>query len=109
VEQIEALREAGRGGKRAYPFGILARTGLPGRLHAVRTLPAGDADPALRWSHIEGDFCRQLPKTERISTSRIGTREHGILQRRSWAHPVRGENDLVRHVDDLRYNPVQHG
>ena len=109
VEQIEALRQAVRTVKRAHPFEIVAWVVLPEHLHAVWTLPAEDADYSLRWSQIKGEFSRQLPKTERISTSRARKRERGIWQRRFWEHQIRDDNDLARHVDYLHYNPVKHG
>ena len=109
VEQIEALRQAVRTVKGAHPFDIVAWVVLPEHLHAVWTLPAGDADYSSRWSQIKGAFSRKLPKIERISTSRAQKRERGIWQRRFWEHQIRDDNDLARHVDYLHYNPVKHG
>lgn len=50
-----------------------------------------------------------MPKTERISNSRIGNCERGIWQRRYWEHAIRDERDLQNHVDYIHYNPVKHG
>ena len=82
---------------------------LPDHLHAVWTLPEGDADFAKRWQLIKSTFSRALPSGERISESRIARRERGIWQRRYWEHTIRDENDFARHVDYIHINPVKHG
>jgi putative transposase len=32
-----------------------------------------------------------------------------LWQHRFWDHVIRNENDYVRHVDYIHYNPVKHG
>jgi putative transposase len=78
-------------------------------LHAVWTLPRGDADFALRWRLIKAAFSRALPASEPISASRSGKGERGIWQRRYWEHTLRDEADFARHVDYIHFNPVKHG
>jgi putative transposase len=58
---------------------------LPDHLHAIWTLPDGDADFATRWRPIESDFSHGLPRDERISASRAAKGERGILSRRAFA------------------------
>jgi putative transposase len=82
---------------------------LPDHLHAVWTLPEGDADFSLRWRLIKTVFSRGLPQGEEISKSRFGKGERGIWQRRYWEHTLRGEGDFERHVDYIHFNPVKHG
>jgi putative transposase len=69
---------------RRHPFTIDAMVVLPDHLHAIRTLPAGDADFSTRWRLIKSAFSRSLPIGERLSPSRaanpvkhLGGRCHG--------------------------------
>jgi putative transposase len=59
---------------------------LPNHLHAVWSLPQGDADFSLRWSLIKSGFSR-----------------------RYWEHAIRDDADLERRVDYIHFNPVKHG
>ena len=56
VDHIGALRAAFRAGRRERPFTIDAIVILPDHLHAIFTLPPGDADFAGRWRRIKGHF-----------------------------------------------------
>ena len=109
VDHIDALREAVRYTCQRHPFAIDAMTVLPDHLHAVWTLPPGDADHSLRWRLIKGFFSRRIPHGEHRCLSRISKIERGIWQRRYWEHLIRDQNDLRRHVDYTHYNPVKHG
>ena len=82
---------------------------LPEHLHAIFTLPPGDADFSMRWRLIKVGFSRALPATERRSVSRMSQGERGIWQRRFWEHAIRDDEDLRRHVEYIHYNPVKHG
>ena len=82
---------------------------LPDHLHAIWTLPEGDADFATRWQLIKAAFSRALPAGEQISESRARKAERGIWQRRYWEHTLRDEQDFVRHTDYVHFNPVKHG
>jgi putative transposase len=62
---------------------------LPDHLHAIWTLPDGDADFALRWRLIKSDFSDALSRGEPISDSRASKGERGIWQRRYWEHTLR--------------------
>mgnify|MGYP006289914027 FL=1 len=109
VERIADLREVVGDVRRAHPFEIVAWVVLPDHLHAVWTLPDGDADYARRWGLIKAGFSRRIPKAERIRSSRARKGERGIWQRRFWEHLIRDDRDLARHVDYIHYNPVKHG
>ncbi len=108
IEQVALLRHAYGLTRRTHPFQTLAICVLPDHLHAIWTLPNGDADFAGRWSLLKSTFSRQLPATPR-NASQIRKREKGIWQRRYWEHQIRDETDLQRHVDYIHYNPVKHG
>jgi putative transposase len=109
VEHVDLLREAFRHVRRRHPFDIDAIVVLPDHLHAIWTLPEGDADFALRWRLIKTAFSRGLPTGERKSASRAKKAERGIWQRRYWEHTLRDEKDFARHADSIHFNPVKHG
>ncbi|EIK53301.1 hypothetical protein YO5_09540 [Stutzerimonas stutzeri TS44] len=108
VEEIALLRQAYGQTQRARPFRTLAICILPEHLHAIWTLPEGDADFAGRWSLLKSSFSRQFPSSPR-SPSKTRKREKGLWQRRFWEHQIRDAADLQRHVDYLHFNPVKHG
>ncbi|MGH8499532.1 MAG: REP-associated tyrosine transposase [Methylococcales bacterium] len=109
VDHVGVLRTVLRKVKRMHPFYIDAMVILPDHLHAVWTLPDGDADYPTRWALIKSGFSRVIPRKERRSASRITKGEWGIWQRRYWEHLIRDERDYRRHVDYIHYNPVKHG
>ena len=109
TEHIELLRNAFRDVKAAHPFTVEAIVVMPDHLHALWSLPEGDADFATRWRQIKAGFSRALPRDERVSMSRAGKGERGIWQRRCWEHTLRDERDFERHVDYIHFNPVKHG
>jgi putative transposase len=106
---VEALRAAFRDIRQHHPFTIDAIVVLPDHLHAIWTLPDGDADFATRWRLIKSTFSRSVPTGEHVPASRITRGERNIWQRRYWEHTIRDEDDFVRHVDYIHINPVKHG
>ena len=109
TDHIAALRQATTKVKQRHPFTIDAMVVRPDHLHAVWSLPAGDADFSTRWRLIKSQFSRALPAVDRRSRSRIGRSERGIWQRRFWEHAIRDESDYQRHVAYCYLNPVKHG
>lgn len=109
TDHVEILRAAFRETRRRHPFTMDAIVVLPDHLHAIWTLPEGDADFATRWRLIKSAFSRGVERGERISSSRAARGERGIWQRRYWEHTIRDEGDFVRHVDYVHINPVKHG
>jgi len=109
VEHVDALREVIRGVRQRHPFFIEAMVILPDHLHALWTLPEGDADFATRWALIKAGFSRRLQPGEGINPSRLAKRERGIWQRRFWEHLIRSDEDFARHVDYIHWNPCKHG
>jgi len=69
TDNIDALREATRLTQTRHPFTIDAMMVLPDHIHAVWTLPPGDADFSLRWRLIKIDFAKAVPNTERRSAA----------------------------------------
>ena len=82
---------------------------LPDHIHAVWTLPDGDADFSVRWRWIKIRFSRSIPKTEPRSKVRKARGKRGIWQRRNWENVIRDDRDLKNHIDYCWFNPVKHG
>ena len=109
TDHIGPLRAAFRYVRARHPFAIDAIVVLPDHLHAIWTLPHGDADFATRWRLIKTAFSRSVAPGERRSPSREVKGERGIWQRRYWEHTLRDEGDFERHCDYIHFNPVKHG
>ena len=62
TDYIDLLRGAFRDVRKARPFEIDAIVALPEHLHAVITLPVGDADYSVRWKEIKGGFSKSLAR-----------------------------------------------
>ena len=78
---------------------------------ASGTLLPGDARYALRWNLIKrlvSQATRHLVASP-LSLSRQQRRELGLWQRRFWEHQIRDEQDLIKHVEYIHWNPVKHG
>jgi REP-associated tyrosine transposase len=108
VSEIDRLRRAYSAVQERHPFDTVAICILPDHVHAIWSLPSGDADFPTRWNSIKGGFSRGLDARPR-SPSKIVKREKGIWQRRYWEHAIRDEADYERHVDYIHFNPVKHG
>jgi putative transposase len=92
-----------------WPVHIEAIVVLPDHLHAIWTLPEGDADYSARWRLIKQEFSRRVPSARPLNASRRDRREKAVWQRRFWEHTIRDDEDLRRHMDYIHYNPVKHG
>jgi putative transposase len=108
VDHIATLREAVAKTRQSWPWTIDAFVVLPDHLHAVWTLPPGDADFSTRWRLIKSHFAKALPKRERLSAVRLARNERGIWQRRFWEHLIRDEADYTRHIEYCYINPLKH-
>jgi putative transposase len=108
VDHIVALRSAIRATRRERSFAIDAIVVLPDHLHSVLTLPATDADFSGRWRRIKGHFSTGLIDAG-IDIARASNGDPSLWQRRFWEHTIRDENDFVRHVDYIHFNPIKHG
>ncbi len=71
VDHIGHLRDAVRDTHARFPFVIDAMVILPDHLHAVWTLPPGDADFSVRWRWIKIRFSRVLPLPARLDPVRL--------------------------------------
>jgi putative transposase len=86
---------------------------IPDHLHAIWTLPHGDADYSIRWAWLKKEFTKRWLNTGRDergqSAGRIRDGRRGVWQPKFWEHAIRDERDLERHVEYIHYNPVKHG
>jgi len=107
-----SLREAITHVRAIHPVTVEAMVLLPDHLHCVWTLPAGDANFAVRWAMIKRYVTRHCgrhsPATACTSASRKARNEGLIWQRRYWEHQVRDQQDMDRCIDYLHWNPVKH-
>jgi putative transposase len=106
ADRIDELRTATRQTLARHPFHIDAFVVLPDHIHAVWTLPPGDADFSKRWRLIKAHF---IPKHESQIPIRAARGERGLWQQRFWEHLIRHEDDYRRHVDYCYINPMKHG
>lgn len=121
VREIGRLREAVQATRIEWPFGIDAWVVLPDHLHAVWTLPAGDAAFSVRWGAIKARFSMSMGRAGFTPPPPIGRAnggvnpalrrkgEVGLWQPRFWEHHIRDEADFAAHVRYCWFNPVKHG
>jgi putative transposase len=138
VEHIEVLREAVRVTKAERPFRIDAWVVLPDHMHAVWTLPEGDADYSGRMAAIKARFTAGLRRSGfrptpprngyganggriRVAVEeRVGLKpdlrgdvrrgnEAPIWQKRFWEHHIRDDEAFAACVRYCWINPVKHG
>ena len=138
IDHVDILREAVGHVRRQRPFGIDAWVVLPDHIHAVWTLPEGDANYSQRWGSIKARFSRFLRLREACagvgskptlrqegrvgfqptdvdrlreerSASKVAKKDAGIWQRRFWDHHIRGPEDYAAAVRFCHLDPVKHG
>jgi putative transposase len=99
--------------QRDRPFEINAIVLLPEHLHAIWTLPSGDADYFGRWAWIKKEFTKDWlaagGEEQTVSPARQARGDRGVWQPRYWEHSITDEHDFDRHFDYIHYNPVKHG
>jgi len=72
VDHIATLRQALQYVRRRHPFFTIdAMVILPDHLHAVWTLPPGDADYAMRWRQFKARFSRHIPPAKIAATAAL--------------------------------------
>ena len=108
LDHIDLLRNCMHDVRLHYPFTIDAMVVLADHLHAIWTLPDGDADFPLRWKMIKREFSCALIAGG-IPIDRDARGEVDIWQRRYWEHTIRDDADMQRCVDYIHYDPVKHG
>jgi putative transposase len=95
VNHVGLLRAAFRSARDRKSFAVDAIVILPDHLHAILTLPPGDADFSGRWKAIKAAFTRGIATTgETIPRNNRG--EYLLWQRRFWEHTIRDDRDFER-------------
>lgn len=82
IDHIDLLRDAIRYTRQRHPFLIDAMVVLPDHLHAIWTLPWGDADFPLRWRLIKTWFSRSGTVTGQQGS--CATKDWGPIRTSSW-------------------------
>jgi putative transposase len=109
TDHIDQLRFAYAKTVAELPVICEAMVVLPNHLHAIWTLPEGDADFSDRWRRIKARFSHGLRPSLPPNHSMTERRERGIWQRRFWEHAVRSEDNLQAAIHYCWQNPVKHG
>lgn len=108
TDHVDALRAAFRFVTQRNPFQTIAIVVLPEHIHTVWKLPANDDDYAGRWKAIKPQFTQHIG-LQGFPLHRNARGEYELWQSRYWEHTIRNDEDLIRHVDYIHYNPVKHG
>jgi putative transposase len=110
-EVVDKLRKAFIKVKEGHPFEIEAAVVLPDHIHCIWTLPEGDCDYSNRWRLLKSYFTRSMDSPTQLHpiNSHSLKHEQTLWQRRFWEHSIRDDNDFIRHVEYIHYNPVKHG
>ncbi len=86
---------------------------LPDHLHAIWSLPPGNAEYSKRWNFIKKEFTKRWlaagGRETEISDARRREQRRGVWQPRFWEHALEKDDDFERHFDDIHDNPVKHG
>jgi putative transposase len=116
LQEVAHLRTAFAVTRRERPFWCDAFVVLPDHLHAIWTLPPGDAAYSTRWGAIKARFTRRVKASGVVgwnptlrTVSKIAKGDAGIWQRRFWGHRIRNEQDCRDHMAYCWGNPVKHG
>ncbi len=132
VRHVDVLRDAVAATLAERPFRIEAWVVMPDHMHAVWTLPEGDAEYSVRWGSIKARFTRALRDERRPGFSpadvpdelpvvrqgrfaglkpglRQAKREQAVWQRRFWEHHIRDDAEFAACVGYCHINPVKHG
>jgi putative transposase len=109
----QLLGNAMRSIRSKRPFTPFAMVLLPDHFHCVWILPPNDDEYSLRIAQIKESFTRTFlsagGREGERSANRVKHRERAVWQHRFWEHTVRDEDDLIRCVDYIHWNPVKHG
>ena len=109
TDRIDLLRAAYRATAGEHPIRCEAMVILPDHLHAVWTLPPGDADFSTRWRKIKGRFTHATGLRGIQTHSKQEKGEAGLWQRRFWEHLIRDPDEEARAIAFCHSDPVRHG
>ena len=100
---VDHLRNVVRDVRLQLPFTVDAWVVLPNHIHAVWTLPEGDADFSRRWGVVKATY------TKRMNAAGLMDSGVPVWQQRFWEHRIRDDKDFAANIDYVYINPVEHG
>lgn len=110
---LQAFRESIKQVQQQYPFEIIAWIQLPDHLHCIWEMSTDGTNYSKCWSRIKRLTTQACPQYhlphESLSQSSIDRNEKGLWQRRFHEHQINSEEDFIKHIDYIHYNPVKHG
>ncbi len=108
---IDLLRKAFKAEMTRRPFDIEAIVVMPDHIHTIWKLPDDDSDYSTRWRNIKRYFTAAVADKYNfeVSAARQHKKEQAIWQRRFWEYRIKDEEDFIRCVEYIHYNPVKHG
>ena len=98
---VELLRVTMRCAKEHHPFTMRAYVFLPNHFHLLIFVPETTNISKLLQS-IQRNFTRNYKEVYNIN------RSTHLWQRGFWDHVIRDEDDFLKHLDYIHYNPVKH-
>ncbi|MBU0985163.1 MAG: transposase [candidate division Zixibacteria bacterium] len=72
---------------------------MPNHFHAILHAPDGNVS----------DIVHRIKLSFSLKYARRHKTAGKVWQRRFWDHIVRDDDDMLKHVDYIHYNPVRHG
>ncbi len=94
------------------PFFLEAICLLPEHIHFIMRLPENDIDYSTRISSMKAHFTKYFLEENHGKGFFLGYRDKGertVWQHRFWEHMIRDEDDLIKHIEYIHFNPVKHG
>ncbi len=112
IENIDLLRNSFKQTKEKIKFETDAIVILPDHLHMIIQPQENKTYPEII-RQIKVNFSKNIDITKiedyEESESRKNKHEKDIWQRRYWEHTITDEEDLIKHINYIHYNPVKHG
>jgi len=111
ITNIDTIRKSFKQTKEKLQFDIDAIVILPDHLHMIIQPKENKTYPEII-RQIKANFSRKIDVTKledyQLTQSRKDKKEKDIWQRRYWEHTITDEEDLIRHINYIHYNPVKH-
>ena len=103
IDNIAYLRQAFVMAKSWHKFQIIAIIVNQDHFHMI-IQPENIKDYPKIIANIKSTFTKMSPVPYTVNNKR----EANVWQRRYWAHIIRNEQDLYKHIDYIHYNSVKH-
>lgn len=111
IQNIDLLRQSFKFAKEKIKFDIIAIVIIPDHIHMIIKPEDINKYPEII-KLIKTHFSKNIDENKidnyNPTKSRINKKEKDIWQRRYWEHTIKDEEDLIKHIDYIRYNPIKH-